>query len=91
MSPTLVGRVSAPEKMAFIKKYKILDNIAAYLIESLKSKWKNKQKIWIAGYGNYFFIYVLEGNLQRNSWICKMIDYIWKVPLLGLNSTLTKL
>ena len=24
-----------------------------------------------------FLIYVLEGNLQWNSWICKMIDY-WK-------------
>ena len=23
-----------------------------------------------------FFMYVLEGNLQWNSWICKMIDYL---------------
>ena len=23
-----------------------------------------------------FFIYVLEGNLQWNSWICEMIDYL---------------
>ena len=23
-----------------------------------------------------FSIYVLEGNLQWNSWICKMIDYL---------------
>ena len=23
-----------------------------------------------------FFIHVLEGNLQWNSWICKMIDYL---------------
>ena len=23
-----------------------------------------------------FFIYILEGNLQRNSWICKIIDYL---------------
>ena len=23
-----------------------------------------------------FFIYVLEGNLQWNSWICKVIDYL---------------
>ena len=23
-----------------------------------------------------FFIYVLEGNLQWNSWICKMNDYL---------------
>ena len=23
-----------------------------------------------------FFIYVLEGHLQRNSWIFKMIDYL---------------
>ena len=23
-----------------------------------------------------FFIYVLEGNLQWNSWICNMIDYL---------------
>ena len=37
-----------------------------------------------------FFIYVLEGNLQWNSWLFKMIDY-WKVPLLSLTSTLKKL
>ena len=24
----------------------------------------------------FFSIYVLEYNLQRNSWICKMIDYL---------------
>ena len=24
----------------------------------------------------FFFIYVLEGNLQWNSWIFKMIDYL---------------
>ena len=29
----------------------------------------------MTGYGN-FFIYVLEGNLQWNSWICMMIDYL---------------
>ena len=23
-----------------------------------------------------FFIYVLEGNLQLNCWICKMVDYL---------------
>ena len=23
-----------------------------------------------------FFIHVLEGNLQWNSWICNMIDYL---------------
>ena len=33
-----------------------------------------------------FFIYVLEGNLQWNSRIFKMIDYFK-----GLNSTLKKL
>ena len=64
-----------PGKDSFHKKCKNLDNIAVYLITSLKSKWKNK-KIWIAGYDNWFYIYVLEGNLQWNSWICNMIDYL---------------
>ena len=63
----------------FHKKYKNLDNIAEYLIASLKSKWKNKQikmmNNWI--WYLFFFIYVLEhGNLQWNSWIFKMIDYL---------------
>ena len=35
--------VSDPGKNGFHKKYKKLDNIAVYLIASLKSKWKNKQ------------------------------------------------
>ena len=43
MSPTMVGRVSDPGKIGFHKNYKNLDNIAVYLIASLKSKWKNKQ------------------------------------------------
>ena len=43
MSPTWVGRVSDPGKNGFHKKYKNLDNIAVYLIASLRSKWKNKQ------------------------------------------------
>ena len=43
MSPTWVGRVSDPGKNGFHKKYKNLDNIAVYLIPSLKSKWKNRQ------------------------------------------------
>ena len=43
MSPTWVGRVSDPGKNGFHKKCKNLDNIALYLIASLKSKWKNKQ------------------------------------------------
>ena len=43
MSPTWVGRVSDRGKMGLHKKYKNLDNIAVYLIASLKSKWKNKQ------------------------------------------------
>ena len=43
MSPTWVGRVSDPGKNSFHKKYKNLDNIAVYLIASLKSKWKNIQ------------------------------------------------
>ena len=77
MSSTWVGRVSDPGKNGFHKKHKNLDNIAVYLIASLKSKCKNKQiKIWITGYGNCFFIYVLEGNLQWNSWIFKTIDYL---------------
>ena len=42
-SPTWVGQVSDPGKNDFHKKCKNLDNIAVYLIESLKSKWKNKQ------------------------------------------------
>ena len=63
------------EKTAFIKSIKNLDNNAVYLIASLKSKWKNKQKIWITGYV-IVFIYVLEGNLEWNSWIFKMIDYL---------------
>ena len=25
---------------------------------------------------NVFFTYVLEGNLQWNFWICKVIDYL---------------
>ena len=55
MSPTWVGRVSDPEKIAFIKSVKNLDNVAVYLITSLKSKWKNKQyEIWLAGYDNRF-------------------------------------
>ena len=40
---TWVGRVSDLGKNGFHKKYKNLDNIAVYLIASLKSKWKNKQ------------------------------------------------
>ena len=81
MYPTWVARVSDPGKKGFHKKYKNLDNIAVCLIASLKSKWKNKQinnkKIWLTGYGNcFFFIYVLEGNLQWNSWIFKMTDYL---------------
>ena len=43
MSPTWVGRVSDPGKSGFHKMCKNLDNIAVYLIASLKSKWKNKQ------------------------------------------------
>ena len=43
MSPTWVGRVSDPGKNGFHKKYKNLDNIAVYLIASLKSKWKNNK------------------------------------------------
>ena len=31
------------EKMAFIKKYKNFDNIAVYLIASLKSKWEKNE------------------------------------------------
>ena len=77
MSPTWVGRVSDLGKNGFHKKCKILDNIALYLIASLKSKWKNKQiknmNSWIWW---LFFIYVLEGNLQWNSWIWKVIDYL---------------
>ena len=38
-----------------------------------------------------FLIYVLECNLQWNSRICKVIDYIWKVKLPSLNSILKKL
>ena len=76
MSPTWVGQVSDPEN-GFHKKCKNLDNVAVHLIASLKSKWKNKQiQKWITGYGNCFFIYVLEDNLQCNSWFCKMIDYL---------------
>ena len=37
-----------------------------------------------------FFNYVLEGNLQWNSWIFKMIDHL-KGSILSLNSTLKKL
>ena len=32
-----------PGRNGFHKKYKNLDNMALYLIASLKSKWKNKQ------------------------------------------------
>ena len=77
MSPTWVGRVSDPGKNGFHKKYKNVDNIAVYLIASLKSKWKNKQ---IKNMNNWVwklsFIYVLEGNLQWNSWIFKMTGYL---------------
>ena len=41
MSPTWVGRVSDLGKNGFHKKVQNLDNIAEYLIASLKSKWKN--------------------------------------------------
>ena len=41
MSPTWVGRVSDLGKNGFHKKCKNLDDIAVYLIASLKSKWKN--------------------------------------------------
>ena len=76
MSPTWVGRVSDPGTNNFHKKCKNLDNIAVYLITSLKSKWKiNKWKIWIAGYDNCFFFYQFF-HLQWNSLICKMIDYL---------------
>ena len=76
--PDLGGTGVWPGKNGFHNQYKNLDNIAVYLIASLKSKWKNKQmKIWITGCDNcFFFIYVLEGNLQWNSWIFKMIDYL---------------
>ena len=42
------SRIHVPDlggtgKNGFRKKYKNLDNIAVYLIASLKSKWKNKQ------------------------------------------------
>ena len=59
------------------KKCKNLDDIAAYWITSLKSKWKNIQmKNMNIEYDNCIFIYVLQGNLQWNSWFCKMIDYL---------------
>ena len=73
MSPTWVGQVSDPWKNGFHKKYKKFDNIAVYLIASLKSKWKSKQNMDMV---IVFFIYVLEGNRQWNSWIFKMIDYL---------------
>ena len=41
--PDLVGTGVWPGKNGFHKKYKNLDNIAVYLIASLKSKWKNEQ------------------------------------------------
>ena len=74
------------------EKFKNLDNIALYLIVSAKSKWKNKQIkqmnswIWLL----FVCIYVLDGNLQWNCWICEMNDYL-KLPLLSLNSILKKL
>ena len=37
-----------------------------------------------------FSIYVLDGNLQWNSWIFKMIDYL-KGSIVKFNSTLKKL
>ena len=40
--PDLGGTGVWPGKNGFHKKYKNLDNIAVYLIASLKSKWKNK-------------------------------------------------
>ena len=43
MSLTWVGQVFDPGRKGFHKKCKNLDNIAVYLITSLKSKWKNKQ------------------------------------------------
>ena len=75
--PDLGGTGVWPGKNGFHRKCKNLDNIAVHLIASLKSKWKNKQiKIWITGCGNGLLIYVLEGDLQWNSWIFKMIDYL---------------
>ena len=66
-----------PGKNGFHKKYKNFDDIAVYLIASLKSKWKKYQ---IKNMNNWIwwllFIYVLEGNLQWNSLIFKMIDYL---------------
>ena len=75
MSPTSVGWVSDPGKNSFHKKCKHLDNIAVYLTTSLKSKWKinNKKYDELA---MIIFIDVLEGNLQWNSWIFKMTDYL---------------
>ena len=53
--PDLGGMGVWHGKSGFHKKYKNLDNIAVYLIASLKPKWKNKQiKIWITGYGYCF-------------------------------------
>ena len=75
--PDLGGMGVWPRKNGFHKTYKNLDNIAVYLIASLKSKWKNKQMknmnnwIW-----KLFFIHVLEGNLHWNSWIFKMFNYL---------------
>ena len=61
MSMTWVGQVSDPGKNSFHKRCKNLDDIAVYLIASLKSNWKNnKFTIWIPGYF---------------SWIYKMIDF----------------
>ena len=43
MSPTWVGPVADPGKIAFIKSVKRLDNVAVYLITFLESKWENRQ------------------------------------------------
>ena len=74
--PDLGGTGVWPGKNSFHQNCKHFDNIAVYLIISLKSKWKRSQwKIWMPGYDTFFYQFQ-KGNLQWNSWICKMIDYL---------------
>ena len=77
MSPTWVGRVSDPGKMAFIISIKlwyygcIFDCVFKIKVKNKQIKNMNNR----IRYGNCF-LSVLEGNLQWNCWIVKKIDYL---------------
>ena len=61
-----------------LRSIKEMNTIAVYLITVWKSKWKKEtNKIYeYLGMIIVFFIGVLEGNLQKNSWCYQITDYL---------------